>query len=305
MAEGTLLNASLRDGFRKILREDFQKAAPSAPSEKVMRIATLTEESLYDRCHQQVTHVGGARAEGVAYEPCQLMASYTGTMSALREALAEPYGEWVHQSLAEAILNGLSPEKALTEESLQAHKHIQPRQLGAGVIYRALSKSAEFAADPVRLKETVLRIETSCFNHVIARCRESGSNIIRSWEDPLFLSSYSSRCATLGLNLDPESSVGRAFGAEALEALVAGRLHPDSMGKLSSVELCPGASRREREEIETRAQQKVREKTSQLYKCPHCGVRDATYEEVQTRSADEPADIFCSCKNCGGKFKGH
>ncbi|EDQ86021.1 uncharacterized protein MONBRDRAFT_38572 [Monosiga brevicollis MX1] len=42
--------------------------------------------------------------------------------------------------------------------------------------------------------------------------------------------------------------------------------------------------------------------TDQLV-CPRCKARDASYTEVQTRSADEPMTIFASCKKCGKRWR--
>jgi DNA-directed RNA polymerase subunit M/transcription elongation factor TFIIS len=55
-----------------------------------------------------------------------------------------------------------------------------------------------------------------------------------------------------------------------------------------------------------RAEQKVAEKESNLFRCPHCGMRRCTYLEVQRRSLDEAPDYLCRCLNpqCGRRFTG-
>lgn len=37
--------------------------------------------------------------------------------------------------------------------------------------------------------------------------------------------------------------------------------------------------------------------------CGKCGQRKVTYTEAQTRSADEPMTLFCTCMNCGKSWK--
>ncbi|KAE8145325.1 transcription factor S-II, central domain-containing protein [Aspergillus avenaceus] len=37
--------------------------------------------------------------------------------------------------------------------------------------------------------------------------------------------------------------------------------------------------------------------------CGKCGQRKVTYTEAQTRSADEPMTLFCTCLNCGKSWK--
>lgn len=43
--------------------------------------------------------------------------------------------------------------------------------------------------------------------------------------------------------------------------------------------------------------------TTSLIKCGKCGKRSVTYNQVQTRSADEPMTTFCLCNECGHRWK--
>ncbi|RWS05722.1 transcription elongation factor S-II-like protein [Dinothrombium tinctorium] len=40
-----------------------------------------------------------------------------------------------------------------------------------------------------------------------------------------------------------------------------------------------------------------------LIKCPNCKKSNCTYNQVQTRSADEPMTTFCLCNECGKRWK--
>lgn len=42
---------------------------------------------------------------------------------------------------------------------------------------------------------------------------------------------------------------------------------------------------------------------SSSLQCGKCGQRKVTYTEAQTRSADEPMTLFCTCMNCGKTWK--
>lgn len=42
---------------------------------------------------------------------------------------------------------------------------------------------------------------------------------------------------------------------------------------------------------------------SDLFKCSKCGERDTSYNQVQTRSADEPMTTFVLCNHCGNRWK--
>ena len=37
--------------------------------------------------------------------------------------------------------------------------------------------------------------------------------------------------------------------------------------------------------------------------CGKCGQKKVTYTQAQTRSADEPMTTFCTCLNCGNRWK--
>lgn len=43
--------------------------------------------------------------------------------------------------------------------------------------------------------------------------------------------------------------------------------------------------------------------STDLIKCPKCRKTNCTYNQVQTRSADEPMTTFCLCNECGKRWK--
>ena len=47
----------------------------------------------------------------------------------------------------------------------------------------------------------------------------------------------------------------------------------------------------------------VEEIADGIFKCPKCHKRKVTYYQVQTRSADEPMTSYCTCINCGYRWK--
>ena len=60
----------------------------------------------------------------------------------------------------------------------------------------------------------------------------------------------------------------------------------------------------ERAEIASRSAQRIIEKESALFRCPHCGARRCSYIEVQRRSLDEAPDYICKCLACNHKVTG-
>lgn len=50
-------------------------------------------------------------------------------------------------------------------------------------------------------------------------------------------------------------------------------------------------------------QEEVTDESPSLIQCHSCKQYKVTYYEMQTRSADEPMTCFCTCLNCGKKWK--
>ncbi|EPY33661.1 transcription elongation factor S-II [Strigomonas culicis] len=48
---------------------------------------------------------------------------------------------------------------------------------------------------------------------------------------------------------------------------------------------------------------KARQTSSTLFRCPACKKSDCSFYEKQTRSADEPMTVFCSCNKCGNNWR--
>ena len=49
--------------------------------------------------------------------------------------------------------------------------------------------------------------------------------------------------------------------------------------------------------------QELTDESSSLIQCHSCKQYKVTYYELQTRSSDEPMTCFCTCLNCGKKWK--
>lgn len=172
-------------------------------------------------------------------------------------------------------------------------------------IRRLFEEALARAGAPAGRAAEVARItETSCYNAVVKSCRDSDEPLQRRWDAQAFVDAYSTRCGTILLQLDPDSSVCRAYGATLAARLLAGEAAVADPGRLSEKELCPQATATERAELARRAEQKVAEKESVLFRCPFCGVSRCTYREVQRRALDEAPDYVCFCLGCKRAFKG-
>ena len=90
--------------------------------------------------------------------------------------------------------------------------------------------------------------------------------------------------------------------------VMSGEISCDRFVVMSSEEL-KSAKRREEdakldEENMKKAQVGMPQKSiSDALKCGRCGQKKVSYEQAQTRSADEPMTTFCECTVCGNRWK--
>lgn len=92
------------------------------------------------------------------------------------------------------------------------------------------------------------------------------------------------------------------------ENVLCGVIAPEQLAVMTSEEMASDEVKRQREAfvkegIDSSMLAKVEgTKTSDL-KCGKCGKRNCTYNQLQTRSADEPMTTFVMCNECGNRWK--
>lgn len=168
-----------------------------------------------------------------------------------------------------------------------------------------LKKYAPHISD-AKINEIVIEMEKSCFNMAVAICKNSDDPPCRNWSSQVFVGIYSSKCATVNNYIDPSSEACKLYGTEVIDKLLIDIDFAKEIGKKTEKELCPQAMARERAEILARTSQKIEEKESIMFRCPHCGERRCTYQTVQRRALDEAPDYSCKCLNpaCMRRFTG-
>jgi len=169
------------------------------------------------------------------------------------------------------------------------------------LFYKALKEAAEAEGGPAdaEVRQLVLLLERSIYNNSIKTCQT-----LCIWSNPMFASYYSEKATTLYLHLRGGSSISSYHAVGLARKLFSGQMLPEQVGNLAAAELCPLAFAPERSIIDLRSKQEVQQKTSSLWPCPQCKARSCTYIEVQDRSADEPASIYCTCTVCNFPYKG-
>lgn len=113
---------------------------------------------------------------------------------------------------------------------------------------------------------------------------------------------YRNKIRSLFQNLKNKSNPGLRV------RVLNGDISPQKFVTMSHAELMSDQQREAEEKIRKEnmnnamvAQQE--RSISKSLQCGKCGQRKVTYTEAQTRSADEPMTLFCTCTNCGKSWR--
>lgn len=172
---------------------------------------------------------------------------------------------------------------------------------------RRASVSATDTGDPVRLK---------CREMLCSALKTDDAHIGR--QDPMELSAqiednifeefkntdskYKNRVRSRIANLkDTKNPDLRAN-------VLSGMIPPDRIAKMTAEEMASDSMKNLRakytkEAIDDHQMAKTGGTTTDLFKCGKCGKSNCTYNQVQTRSADEPMTTFVLCNECGNRWK--
>lgn len=132
------------------------------------------------------------------------------------------------------------------------------------------------------------RLERGCFNTTCVSCERDG--ILCSWVSPKFTARYSAAAYRIIANLGCADLVERICTNEIAQL--------DDVAKMSSYELDPRGTQKERDEIELRRQQRVDQKVSKSFQCRRCGHNETTIKSYQARAADEDSALSIKCLRC-------
>jgi transcription elongation factor S-II len=92
------------------------------------------------------------------------------------------------------------------------------------------------------------------------------------------------------------------------ENVLLGHISPKHFSMMSPDEMASDEMKKLREKLSAEAfndhQMSTNSGTkSDLFKCGRCGKRNTTYNQLQTRSSDEPMTTFVFCNECGYRWK--
>lgn len=114
--------------------------------------------------------------------------------------------------------------------------------------------------------------------------------------------SYRNKLRTFTMNLRNKKN------PELRDNLLTGNLTPPKFIKMSPSEMAPEALRKEMEKLHKQnlfdAQGATEKRAvTDRFTCGKCKHKRVSYYQMQTRSADEPLTTFCTCENCGNRWK--
>lgn len=229
------------------------------------------------------------------------------------EMLLEPINEYGlsddHSDnivLYEAIQNQLiTPEQIRNVKELVIEPKFNPRQMCKEHIIKLMQDNELLQDIEDQIDDIATKIENACYNHVIQYCRNSDISYQIKWTSNTFIERYQDRISVILNHLNYDSITNQTYDHVVVKKLLSGDLSPEDIGSKEDTELCKEAIAAEINEIDTRNNQKIKEKYSTMFKCPVCKTRRCTYREKQVRSLDEPANIYCDCLNCGTRFQGN
>ena len=128
-------------------------------------------------------------------------------------------------------------------------------------------------------------------------------NICIHFDNPLFLVLYKSAARRVIGNISPSSYVQNT---QIIQKLEKSYLTLEHLRSMNIMEYAPHLYNDLRERQDLREQNQLeahKAMATDMFKCGRCHIRETTYYELQTRSADEPMTKFITCVNCGNHWR--
>lgn len=157
-----------------------------------------------------------------------------------------------------------------------------------------LNKNEKFAAlDGEKQNAIARRLERACFNLSIDIANLN--NVPAVFDNGRFVQIYSAECMRILWNISPSV----AYNSYFVDSILSGVIDVTKVGSLKNEDLNPEVSKKERDEIAARQNQKTEIKVSRKYKCKKCGGNETIPIEYQGRAADEASSKSVRCIACG------
>ena len=125
----------------------------------------------------------------------------------------------------------------------------------------------------------------------------------KSWVSHKFTAIYGAKARSVIMNLDASSYVGNT---DLIKRVLAGEVVPHAIPFMKPQEMFP---ERWREVVDLKVQKDEYAITvkpvamTDQFRCKRCKKRECVYQELQLRSADEPATIIITCISCSHTWR--
>lgn len=152
-----------------------------------------------------------------------------------------------------------------------------------------------------RCYEVATDIERGIYNYTIKFSDEK--NVIKKWENPIFLNLYKQFAIKVYSNLRPDSYINNN---RLLYRLINSEFKPYELCGMEHQHIFPEHWKPYMDEKTKRDRMLYeinKEMATDIYLCMRCHKRECSYYQLQTRSADEPMTTFVTCLNCGKRWK--
>ncbi|KAK7207154.1 transcription factor S-II, central domain-containing protein [Myxozyma melibiosi] len=168
------------------------------------------------------------------------------------------------------------------------------------------SVSTEIYPDKVRnscvtVTYNALASDSDAHSDVILACSKQIEQVVFTNEKGT-TPTYRSKMRSLFLNL--KDSKNPSLRARVVSGEIsAERLYRMSPQEMASEELKNEIKRLEQKNLFNAQGAKEERAITDRFTCGKCKQKKVSYYQMQTRSADEPLTTFCTCENCGNRWK--
>ena len=138
-------------------------------------------------------------------------------------------------------------------------------------------------------------LEVGIYNYCIKRA--TSLKVIKKWDNQYFINIYIAHLKTIYFNIKNKELLDRLKGKDIKAHEVAFMTHQE-MQPEKWEELIEARRKRDQSRFDTNVTA-----TTDQFTCGKCKSNKVSYYQLQTRSADEPMTTFCSCLDCGKRWK--
>ncbi|RZF34785.1 hypothetical protein LSTR_LSTR007837 [Laodelphax striatellus] len=190
------------------------------------------------------------------------------------------------------------PKEKEEKESKEKDKKMQSSFPPANTTDAVRLKCRELLANAIRTDQTPASLEGCASPEELAEELEEAIYQEFRNTDNRYKNRVRSRVANLKDSKNPQLRTNFLIGA-----LPAARLAVMTAEEMASDEMKAIRNKFMKEAIDDAQLATVQGTKTDLLKCGKCKKRNCTYNQVQTRSADEPMTTFVLCNECGNRWK--